>query len=156
MKKFGSNPDAVFGDVNLSEEQVRTIHGEPQNPGQGGWPTLRYFNKETGYGGSKYAQKTSKRICEEMKDPAFVEAWVKEQAKTSLCSIADGNPGCSEREVGYITKAASKSAEDRVKQLRRLNGMSGKKMAPAAKDWISQRVAILKQMVSADGGEPEL
>jgi hypothetical protein len=156
VKKFGSNSDVVFGDVNLSEDQVRDINGEPQNPGQGGWPTLRYFNKETGYGGAKYVQKTGKRICEEMKDPDMVEAWVQEQGKTSLCSIADGNPGCSEREVGYITKAAGKSAEDRTKQLRRLSGMADKKMAPKAKDWVSQRIAILKQMVSADGGEAEL
>ena len=51
MEKFTANDQVVFGDVNLSEDQIRTIHGEPQNPGQGGWPTLRYFNKETGYGG---------------------------------------------------------------------------------------------------------
>jgi len=29
------------------------IHGTPQNPGAGGWPTLRYFNTDTGYGGKK-------------------------------------------------------------------------------------------------------
>lgn len=64
--------------MNLSEERVGTIHGTPQNPGAGGWPTLRYFNTETGYGGSKYVQKTQKRICEEMKDPVMVKAWVSE------------------------------------------------------------------------------
>lgn len=88
-----------------------------------------------------------------MKVPANVEAWVQEAGKTSLCSIAEGNPGCSEREAGYITKASGKSAEDRAKQLRRLTGMADKKMAPKAREWISQRIAILKQFVSADSSK---
>ena len=83
----------------------------------------------------------------------MVMAWVQEQGKTSLCSVAEGNPGCSDREKGYIIKASSKSAEDRTKQLRRLTGMVSKKMAPKAKEWISQRIAILKQLVNVDGGE---
>jgi hypothetical protein len=48
VELFGSNEDVSFGDVNLSRNQVRTSHGEPQSPGAGGWPTIRYFNKETG------------------------------------------------------------------------------------------------------------
>lgn len=151
MEKFTANDQVVFGDVNLSEEQIRTIHGEPQNPGQGGWPTLRYFNKETGYGGAKYAQKTNKRICEEMKDPAMMQAWVEEDGNTSLCSIAEGNPGCGEREISYIAKAQTKSREDQEKQLRRLVGMQGKKMAPRAAAWISARIAILKQFTAQEG-----
>ena len=46
VKKFAGNPDVVFGDVNLSKNQVRI-----GSPGAGGWPTLRYFNKGTGYEG---------------------------------------------------------------------------------------------------------
>ena len=35
----------MFGDVNLKEGPVRVAaDGTPQNPGAGGWPTLRYFN----------------------------------------------------------------------------------------------------------------
>ena len=34
--------------------------------GQGGWPTLKYFNKETGLAGAKYVQQTDKRVCDEM------------------------------------------------------------------------------------------
>ena len=88
-----------------------------------------------------------------MKDPDYVQNWIQEAGKTSLCSISDGNPGCSDREVKYITKASGKSPEDRTKQLRRLTGMADKKMAPSAKDWISKRIAILKQMTKADAGE---
>ena len=39
----------VFGDVNLAEDQVQGKYaGEP---GAGGWPTIRAYNKETGYEG---------------------------------------------------------------------------------------------------------
>ena len=30
----------VFGDIDLSSNSIRTIHGENQNPGAVGWPTV--------------------------------------------------------------------------------------------------------------------
>ena len=49
-----------FGDVNLSEEPIRGGH----NPGAGGWPTIRYFNAETGLAGASYVKKTDDAMCE--------------------------------------------------------------------------------------------
>ena len=50
-EKYTGNPAVSFGDVLLSESQVRTgPDGGDMSPGAGGWPTVRYFNKETGYG----------------------------------------------------------------------------------------------------------
>lgn len=141
--------------MNLSEERVGTIHGTPQNPGAGGWPTLRYFNTETGYGGSKYVQKTQKRICEEMKDPVMVKAWVSEFGMGPSCDVQDLKD-CEEREVKYIEKASEKPAADRAKQLTRLNTMKGKKMSPGAAQWISKRLLILKQLVDRDATTGEL
>jgi hypothetical protein len=45
-KAFEGNKDVTFGDVNLMESPIK---GQPHNPGQGGWPTIRYFSKDTGY-----------------------------------------------------------------------------------------------------------
>jgi len=56
---FGSNPDVAFGDVLLSEQQIRGNH----NPGAGGWPTIRYFNKQTGYEGASYVKKKQINLC---------------------------------------------------------------------------------------------
>ena len=54
-----SNAAVSFGDVLLSESQVRTgPDGGDLSPGAGGWPTIRYFNKGTGYDGAPYAKKT--------------------------------------------------------------------------------------------------
>lgn len=136
----------VFGDVNLREASVRTAHGVAQNPGAGGWPTIRYYNSDTGYGGSAYSKKTGQPMCEELGPKNnYMQQYVEEAGQTSLCSVKEGNPGCNEREIKYIAKARSKTPAERVKQLRRLQGMAGKKMAPKARDWITQRLAILKQ-----------
>lgn len=74
----------AFGDVNLSKDQIRECHGTPQNPGQGGWPTIRYFNKDTGYGGKPYAKKTQKAMCDELGDKKNMQAYVEEMGKTKL------------------------------------------------------------------------
>ncbi len=44
MKEFANDNNVAFGDVNLAEDQIRGNH----NPGAGGWPTIKYFNQETG------------------------------------------------------------------------------------------------------------
>ena len=63
MREFSGNPNVVFGDVNLQD--AGNIPGK-FGAGQGGWPTVRYFNAETGYDGAPYKQKTSKSMCDEL------------------------------------------------------------------------------------------
>lgn len=135
----------AFGDVNLSEEQVRqSKDGVAFNPGAGGWPTVRYFNKETGYGGKAYEKKTSKSMCDELGEDDLMQGLVMEAGKTSLCSISTKS-GCSPKEATFIDQIASKSETEINEQLNRLNGMSAGKMTPDLKKWLSQRLAILKQ-----------
>lgn len=76
---FANDEKVSFADVNLSEER---ISGPPYNPGQGGWPTVRYFNKETGYDGAPYIQKTSMKMCDELKDIENMKAFVEEFGNT--------------------------------------------------------------------------
>jgi len=127
--------------VNLSEEQIRGNH----NPGQGGWPTVRYFNKETGYEGASYVKKTDKAMCDELGDTEMMTTMVMEAAGTSLCSL-EGS-GCSEKEVKYIETWKAKSEADVSSQQVRLDGMKNKAMKPSLKQWVGQRLAILKQLL---------
>jgi hypothetical protein len=53
-----------FADVNLSSDSVG--RGAPHNPGAGGWPTIRYFNQETGIDGASYEKKTDMSVCSEL------------------------------------------------------------------------------------------
>lgn len=146
VAEFGKNPDVAFGDVALSKNQVRTIHGENQNPGAGGWPTVRYFNKETGYGGKPYPKKTSKAMCDELgPKESYMKEWIEEFA--TLCDAnATDKTGCSEQQIKFIDKWSGKPKEDLKGQLTRLKGMvdkDGASMKPDALKWEWSLVAAL-------------
>jgi len=142
---FKDNSDVAFCDVNLSDDQVRESHGEPQNPGSGGWPTVRHFNKETGYGGKAYVQKTSGAMCDELGDVPTMQAMVEEAGGTSLCS-AETEKGCGDKEKTYIGKWKGKAPADVKKEATRLKGMDTGAMKPEAAKWLKQRGAVLKQL----------
>jgi hypothetical protein len=149
-RTFANNDDVVFMDVNLSEEAIReSPNGDPYGPGVGGWPTIRYFNKETGIAGGAYKQKTDGAMCDELGDKAMMEAYVEDYGNASLCSL-DGK-GCDEREVGFIEKGRAMSADDQKAQLTRLEGMESKPMKPELLSWVKKRKKILKQLIAAEG-----
>lgn len=140
----------VFGDVNLSENPIReAADGTQLNPGAGGWPTVRYFNKATGVGGAAYVKKTDKAMCDELKDVDNMITAVEEAASTSVCSVADG-AGCSDKEKDYIAKwKTGKTMEDYEKQEVRLQNMLKSKLTDEATMWIKMRKKMLKQMKRA-------
>lgn len=141
----------AFGDVNLSKDGVREIHGQAQSPGAGGWPTVRYYNKDTGYGGAPYPKKTQKKMCDELGDTEYMQLYVEEWGNTSLCQI-ENTSGCDEREIEFINK--TKEATDGIAaQLKRLQNMKEKKMKPALKKWVNKRIAILRQFPSTEKEE---
>jgi hypothetical protein len=150
-KTYADNADVVFMDVNLSEESIReSPDGDPYNPGAGGWPTIRYFNKETGIAGGSYEKKTDGAMCDELGDEAMMEAYVEEYGNTSLCSL-DGK-GCSEKELAFIEKSKVMSSDDQRAQLDRLMSMQDKPMKPELLSWVKKRQKILKQLVAAGAG----
>jgi hypothetical protein len=133
--------------VNLREE---SISGPPHNPGSGGWPTIRYFNKETGPEGGSYTQKTDGPICQELGNVDNMRAYVEEYGGPS-CSALTGE-GCSEKETTYIEKWKVADGEERVKALDRLRQMSGLSMKADLADWVERRKRILQQLIDADKG----
>jgi len=139
---FASNPDVAFGDVLLSEQQIRGNH----NPGAGGWPTIKYFNKKTGYEGATYQKKTDKSMCDELGDTTYMQAYVEEAGQTSLCSVVT-KAGCSEKQSEFIDKTKNLPKDSLNQQLKRLEGMSGKSMTAPLRSWLNQRIAILKKLI---------
>ena len=122
-----------FGDVVLSGGGPR---GDPHaNPGQGGWPTIRFYNKETGVEGKSYVQKTSMAMCSELGPEGghYLQDYVEEAASTSLCSIKPPYAGCGEKEIKSIEKMAEKPTTDIVAQISRLEGMAKGKMKAGLK-----------------------
>lgn len=129
----------------MSEEPIRGNY----NPGAGGWPTIRYFNKDTGYEGAPYTKKTDEAMCTELGQDEYMFGYVEEAGKTSLCSVPDG-AGCSEKEKAFIAKMSG-SPDKVATQLTRLTKMAadGHKMAPDLQKWLSQRLKILQKLSSA-------
>ena len=132
----------------MSEEPIRGNH----NPGAGGWPTIRYFNKETGIEGGTYQKVTDDAMCTELGDIDNMVAYVEGYGNTSLCSAKDG-AGCDEKELAYIEKMKVKSAEDISSQLTRLAAMEGESIKPDLLLWVKKRRKILAQLDSAQKDE---
>jgi len=149
---FKGSSDVAFGDVALSSDQVRTIHGTEMGAGAGGWPTLRIFNKETGYGGKAYEKKTSQAMCDELGPKTeYMQQLIEEYA--TLCSVADPSSGCSDKQKDFIGKNAEKTIDDIRKGFTRLDGMSGGAMKPDALKWLKERMGIYKQLAKKHGEE---
>lgn len=139
-------------DVNLSQHRItESPNGDPYSPGAGGWPTIRYFNKETGIKGGAYVKKTSGAMCDELGDQKMMDEYVEEYGKTSICSV-DTKEGCDEREVKYIAKMASKSSAEVASQLARLEKMQDASMKPELLVWLQKRKKILRQLANAGEG----
>jgi len=149
---FKGSSDIAFGDVALSSDQVRNIHGTDMGAGAGGWPTLRIFNKETGYGGKPYVQKTGEAMCDELGPKnEYMQQLVEEYA--TLCSVTDPSSGCTDKQKDFIGKNVEKPLDDIKKGFKRLDGMSGGAMKPEAMQWLKQRMGIYKQLAKKHGEE---
>lgn len=154
-KLFAESSGVAFMDVNLREEAIRqSPNGDPYSPGAGGWPTVRYFNKETGIAGGAYTKKTSKPMCEELGNEEYMISYVEEYGNILLCDVSTGN-GCSERESDYISKMKAKTGDELSAQIERLESMEKSSMTSDLFKWLEQRNKILKQLV-ATGGSDEL
>lgn len=147
-KIFADSKDVAFMDVNLAEEGIREgPNGEPYNPGAGGWPTVRYFNKETGIAGGTYKKMTSEPMCTELGDEERMIDYVADYGNTGTCAV-DTTKGCNEKEVGYIAKQKPKSNDELKAQFDRLVSMEGSSMTPDLLSWLKKRKRILKQLMT--------
>lgn len=103
MRSFAANPHVSFGDVNLSEQPIR---GPPHNPGQGGWPTIRYFNASTGLEGGSYTPLTPGPICDELGSEEGMMGYIENYGGVMLCMLEEEDSwvGCDEKSLKYVEK----------------------------------------------------
>lgn len=107
-----------------------------------GYPTIKYFVDGDVSVGEDYS---GGRDFDSLKQ--FVEE--KLEIKCNIDDPAD----CSDKEKAYIDKMKDKSADERKKQLLRLETMKDGKMKPELKQWLVQRMRILRALTAADGDE---
>lgn len=145
VEEFAATKQVSFADINLATDSIR---GPPHHPGQGGWPTIRYFNAETGLDGAGYVQKTTKSVCDELgPGEDYLRQWIRQVAGVGGCQV-DGTD-CSEREMEYLTKWRDKAPTEMAAQLERLSSMRGSAMKADLKDWLQARWSILQRLQQA-------
>lgn len=148
---FANNPDVAFADIDLSVSPM--IKGaEVGDPGSDGWPTIRYFTKETGAFGAAYKKLTTLPICRELGDDHTMIDYIEDYGNTVLCGLDGRN--CNEKELKYAEKWKVKPVEEVESQLSRLNDMTSKPMKSDLREWAVRRSRILKKIVkTADKNE---
>jgi len=104
--------------------------------GVSGYPTLQYFDAASGLdAGKPYSGG---------RDVPGLKSFVEETLKPK-CS-AKNPEGCSEKEKGFLAKVQSLAKSELEEQIARLDKMKGSSMAPELKQWLHQRLAILKEL----------
>jgi hypothetical protein len=138
--------------VNLQEPGNDGLRGDPHNPGAGGWPTIRYFNKETGPRGANYIKKTELTVCDELgPDHEYMMDYVEEAAQTSLCSTAH-TANCDARSYEFLKKFQSQDRATMEAQVIRLQSLlDGGKIKSELREWIVRRKRILQSLISEVG-----
>jgi len=144
VKEFAGDDHIVFGDVNLRDGSMP----EKYQAGHGGWPTVRYFNAETGYDGAPYTQKTSGAMCDELGKDEYMRAYVQDKGVKPCEPLSAEMTNCSPKEKKFIDTWKPKTIEQRQTEHARLSKMGERLVATAdIMKWHRQRVAILAQLV---------
>mmetsp|Transcript_19451 Transcript_19451/g.28828 ORF Transcript_19451/g.28828 Transcript_19451/m.28828 type:complete len:143 (+) Transcript_19451:266-694(+) len=97
-----------------------------------GYPTLKYF-KDGDMEGQDY---------QGGRDYDSLRQFVDDEL-AAKCDVNDPSE-CTDKEKGYIEKMKTKSADERKAQHERLTKMQGSSMKAELKQWLNQRINILK------------
>jgi hypothetical protein len=150
---LAGNPKVSFADVDMSSNNIG--RGPPNNPGQGGWPTIRYFNKETGMDGASYEKKTEKSVCTELgPNEIYLMEYIHQAADMTSC--ATFGTGCDERLTDYVENMRQKPAGDWTEELDRLKALDETSMEENEQGWVEACRKIVAALISEqEGSEPE-
>ena len=170
MKRFkrAGNQDVIFADVNLRAIKDM-IRGDPYNIGQGGWPTILYFNKdvvvttaENGIGVGRYKKKTNLPVSIELGPKhGYLLEYIETVGRTMLCNVFS-NIGCTNQEIKFITKYKLKTKTQQEKELSRLiplvididnndddnnPNVKPNMKTPEFQSWVQKRIKILQKLI---------
>jgi len=126
--EYEGSSSVVIGDADCTASGKELCDAN----GVSGYPTIKYFDAE---GEHKYSGP---------RDYDGLKAFVSENLEQK-CTIEEQDK-CTEKETKYIAKMQAADAEKVTAQLARLEKMMSKPMKKSLKAWVSQRLAILKQL----------
>jgi protein disulfide-isomerase A6 len=120
--------------VLIAEVDCTLESGLCSKHGVSGYPTIKYFMS----GESSPKDYNGGRQLDELKKFSADTLEIK-------CDVKD-KKGCSEKEVKFIDTMNAKTSDDRAKELTRLSNMKAGSMKPELKQWLVQRLNVLKQL----------
>ena len=127
---YESSSSVLIADADCTVEQELC-----QEQGVKGYPTIKYFPAGEGREGKPYQ---GGRDLESLKKFTADTLEVK-------CDI-NSKEGCTDKEIKFIDSMKEKSSADRQAQITRLEKMKGDKMKPELKQWVMQRLQVLKAL----------
>jgi Thioredoxin len=152
IRLFAKHPSIVFGDVNIKEIGITSLKGSPHHPGYDGWPTIRYFNNDTGIQGNHYIQQTKLRKWDELgPDHMFLIEFIEEKSNSPLCDV-ETLRNCDHKSKQYINdiKGKSKSELQTMLESVHMTEHEKRKSSPKKRDlWLIRQKHILMQLVSS-------
>lgn len=83
----------------------------------------------------------------------YMQDYVEEAGKTSLCSVEEPFKGCSDKEKAFISKAKDMTSDALQAQIDRLTKMKGSKMRSSLEIWLNQRLKILAKLSKRDASD---
>jgi protein disulfide-isomerase A6 len=126
---YADSSKVVVADVDC------TVHSDLCGEhGVQGYPTIKYYTSESPDGESY----SGGRDLDSLK--SFVEENL--SSKCDVSTLED----CDDKQKKYIEKMKAKTPDERVKELGRLQGMSGSSVAADKKAWMAQRTTLLKDI----------
>jgi len=132
--EYEASSSVVIGDADCTVEKELCSKFGVQ-----GYPTIKTFTQEGGKDGEAYNG---------ARDFDGLKKYVEDKLEIK-CQVEDPS-GCTEKEVKFMETFKAKSAEDVQKQIDRLTKMAAGKMKATLKQWLHQRLNILKQLTKSD------
>ena len=129
--EYASSASVVIGDVDCTAGGKQLCEDNEVR----GYPTIKYFNAETGEKGEAYKGG---------RDFATLDKFVKDTL-AAVC-LKDDTSACTDKEKEFLEKWRAKPTEEVGVQLARLEGMKGNAMKDGLKMWLNQRLNILRQL----------
>jgi protein disulfide-isomerase A6 len=125
--EYAGSKSVVIADVDCTVQQKLC-----ETHGVSGYPTIKYWKtgEKFDYNGGRDLESLKRHVSENLAQP---------------CTVEDQEP-CSEKEKAFIAKQKDLPKDKVEAELKRLQGMASTKVKPELKQWINQRIAILKQL----------
>ena len=113
-------------------------------------PTIRYFNKETGYNGASYKPRTELELFDELGSQDYMDEYIEDAAKLPTCRV-ETRLHCTPEELAYIDENKDQDYEELWFLMSKLEGPHNAliQLDPMKRKWHKQRHNIMKQLIVA-------